>query len=58
MGHLDELVLDVRGALDAVVLGRRGRRPDQNVAEARFTDIIPPPERLESSFWKVRGGNA
>ena len=20
--------------------------------------LIPPPERLESSFWKVRGGNA
>ena len=22
------------------------------------TVLIPPPERLESSFWKVRGGNA
>jgi hypothetical protein len=21
-------------------------------------NVIPPPERLESSFWEVRGGNA
>jgi len=26
--------------------------------ESKFAELIPPPERLESSFWKVRGGNA
>ena len=25
---------------------------------SRRDNLIPPPERLESSFWKVRGGNA
>jgi hypothetical protein len=39
MRHLDELVLDMRDAFDAVVLGSRSRRPDEDVAKTGFAHI-------------------
>ena len=39
MRHLDELVLDMRGSLDAVVLGRSRCCPNQHVAQARLADV-------------------
>ena len=42
VGHLDQLVLDVRRALDAVVLGDRRRGADQHVADAALAHVAAP----------------
>jgi hypothetical protein len=62
---LDSILREMTPIQQPAHLIEAGRRLYTDVVESvpalkscQSTLLIPPPERLESSFWKVRGGNA